>query len=147
MRYTVKIVSIAAALLCFRIAHAQSSRPRFEAVSIKPNRSDNQAINNRFSPEVFNYTNVTLRLFIENIYGVKDYQLLGGPGWMNTEKWDIVARTDGPTDWQQKYEMAKTLLADRFQLQFHRETREMPVYSLVASPAGSATKATGDMWE
>ncbi len=132
-------VTIVVAALLIAVApgaHAQSARPQFAAVSIKPNRSDNQGINNRFGPEVFNYTNVTLRLFIENIYGVKDYQLLGGPEWMNTEKWDIVARTDGQTDWQQKYEMAKTLLADRFQLQFHRETREMPVYSLVALKDG-----------
>jgi uncharacterized protein (TIGR03435 family) len=132
------VTTVVAALLIAVASsgQAQSSRPQFAAVSIKPNRSDNQGINNRFGPEVFNYTNVTLRLFVEIMYSLKDYQLFGGPAWMNTEKWDIVARTDGPTDWQRKYEMAKTLLAERFQLQFHWETREMPLYLLVALKDG-----------
>jgi uncharacterized protein (TIGR03435 family) len=113
------------------------SRTAFDAVSIKLNTSLDNAINNRFGPEQFSWTNVTLRLFIQNIYRLKDYQLIGEPRWVNTDKWDIVARSDGASTFDQKYEMAKTLLAERFQLKFHRETRELPVYVLTATQGGA----------
>jgi uncharacterized protein (TIGR03435 family) len=108
----------------------------FVAASIKQNTSDHNGIGNRFGPELFSWTNVPLRNLIEQTYGLKDYQVLGAANWVNTDKWDIVARTDGATTFQQKNEMAKTLLAERFQLRFHRETRELPVYSLIALKGG-----------
>jgi uncharacterized protein (TIGR03435 family) len=61
---------------------------------------------------------------------------VGTPNWANTEKWDIVARSNGPSDFRQKFEMAKTLLAERFQLKFHREMRELRTYTLIALKNG-----------
>ena len=78
-----------------------------------------------------NATNVTLKLLIETAYGVEGFQLFGGPGWIETARYNIEAKPDspvGPNEWK---EMLKSLLADRFKLAFHRETRELPVYALV----------------
>ena len=137
MRYmNIAYTAFAIALGISALAYAQSSPPRFEAATIKPNRSDGKGIGNRFGPELFSYTNVTLRSFISNIYNLKDYELLGTPNWANTEEWDIVARSDGPANMPQKFEMAKTLLAERFQLKFHRETRELPTYTLITLKNG-----------
>jgi uncharacterized protein (TIGR03435 family) len=131
MKPVVLVVVLAIAAMA-----ASSQTPSFEAATIKPNRSDDKGIGNRFGPELFSYTNVTLRSFISNIYSLKDYELVGTPNWANTEKWDIVARTDGPADMRQKFEMAKTLLAERFQLKFHWETRELPTYTLIVLKGG-----------
>jgi hypothetical protein len=49
-----------------------AQKPSFEAVTIKPNKSDDKGIGNRFGPELFSYTNVTLRSFISNIYNLQD---------------------------------------------------------------------------
>jgi uncharacterized protein (TIGR03435 family) len=122
-------LSVAASL--FGQGPSRPAPPRFEAASIKQNNSDRNGIGNKYGPETFSWTNVPLRAFIQNVYGVKDYQVIGAPNWVNSDKWDITARTDGATTFPQKSEMAKTLMAERFQLKFHWETREMPVYSLV----------------
>jgi uncharacterized protein (TIGR03435 family) len=127
----VVMMSLMTFVSCVLFAQTKDPAARFEAATIKQNTSIDKGIGNRFGPELFSYTNVTLRSFIQNIYGLKDYEVVGTPNWANTEKWDIVARTDGPTDFRQKFEMAKTLLAERFQLKFHRETRELPTYTLI----------------
>jgi uncharacterized protein (TIGR03435 family) len=78
-----------------------------------------------------NAMNVTLKLLIETAYGLQDFQLFGGPGWIETARYNIEGKPDspvGPNEWK---EMLKNLLADRFQLVFHRETKELPVYALV----------------
>ena len=74
-----------------------------------------------------NATNVTLKLLIEIAYGLEDFQLIGGEGWIETALYNIEAKPDspvGPNEWK---EMLRNLLADRFQLAFHRETKELPV--------------------
>src|SRR6187455_1555009 len=71
--------------------------PSFAVVSIKPNKSLDSGIGNRFDPELFSWTNVTIRVLIEQTYGVRDYQIQGAPAWVNAERWDITAKSDGPT--------------------------------------------------
>ena len=125
-------------------AQTDGATARFEAASIKQNKSVENAINNRFGPELFSWTNVPLRVLVEQLYHIKDYQIAEAPGWMNTEKWDVTARSKGATTFPQKDEMAKTLLAERFQLKFHWETRELPVYLLTATRNGPRFAAPKD---
>ena len=68
---------------------------------------------------------------IQVAYGVKDFQISGGPKWVGTERYDVVAKraADGLSQ-QQLKAMLRTLLADRFKLKIHRETKEMPMYML-----------------
>ena len=72
-------------------------------------------------------------------YNVRDYQMSPeGPGWIRSDRYDIVAKVDGegrPT-MDQVRQMLQKLLADRFQLKLHRETKELPVYALVIGKKG-----------
>ena len=74
--------------------------------------------------------NVTLKMLIERAYGLQGFQLSGGPGWAGTVRYNIEAKPDTPVgnEWR---EMLQNLLADRFHLAFHRETKELPIYALV----------------
>jgi uncharacterized protein (TIGR03435 family) len=77
-------------------------------------------------------SNMPLRLLVRMAYGLQDFQIAGGPSWQMTSKFDISAKapegTKGPQDLPA---MMKTLLADRFKLKAHTETRELPIYALV----------------
>jgi len=80
--------------------------------------------------------------FIEYAYDLKPYQIMGGPSWIDSERYDIVAKVDGesiPTK-DRVRRMLQTLLADRFQLKFHHDTKEMSVYALVVSKGGLKLK-------
>jgi uncharacterized protein (TIGR03435 family) len=77
-------------------------------------------------------------LLIKNAYGVQDYQVIGGPSWINTDGYDIEAKPEASADQKQVWLMLRSALAERFKLVFHRETRELPSYSL--SPAKNGLK-------
>jgi uncharacterized protein (TIGR03435 family) len=81
-------------------------------------------------------TNVTLRTILQEAYGLKHYQLSGGPGWMNTDTFTIVAKAEGDPTRQQMMAMLQTLLADRFQLKVHREAKEGNVYRMAIAKGG-----------
>jgi uncharacterized protein (TIGR03435 family) len=76
-------------------------------------------------------TNNTLRNIIRNFYRIPQFELIGGPDWLSTERWDLVAKAEGDPPPERMLEMVKTLVAERFKLVVHRETREMPIYALV----------------
>jgi uncharacterized protein (TIGR03435 family) len=81
----------------------------------------------------FAATNVPLRLLVRMAYAVQDFQIDGGPSWQMSQRFDIVAKAeDGFAGSQQSMmPMVKTLLADRFKLNVHTETRDMPVSALL----------------
>jgi uncharacterized protein (TIGR03435 family) len=86
----------------------------------------------------FSTLNTTLTDLITFSYGIQKRQIVGGPDWMTAEKFDIDAQPDGegqPNDKQWK-SMLEKLLADRFQLKFHHEQRELPVYAMVVAKNG-----------
>jgi len=69
-----------------------------------------------------------LKFLVEWAYGIQPSQHSGGPSWIETDRYDIVAKAEGnPTDDQIKL-MVQTLLADRFQLKAHHEMKKAPVY-------------------
>jgi uncharacterized protein (TIGR03435 family) len=83
-------------------------------------------------------TNATLRLLIQAAYGADypmDGQVVGGPSWMDTDRFDVLATMAAGTTATDIEGMVRSLLGDRFKLRVHREMRELPVYVLVlASP-------------
>lgn len=109
-------------------------RPRFEAASVKPNQSPDADRNNRFSPGRFAYTNMPVEDYIYNAYGFPPARVVGMPDWARREKFDITATHDPQyaAFSRQQLAMLQRLLEERFSLQTHRETRDMPVYELVA---------------
>ena len=117
------------------LAQQQTPRVEFEVAVIKPARAGAQG--NFFEiargGERFTATNAPLRVLIMMAYGVADWQVSGGPGWMNSEYFDIEAKPERPASREQIFQMLQSLLSDRFQLKLHKETREVPVYVLAAS--------------
>ena len=104
-----------------------------------------------------NITNCTLRQLVELSYGLEKFQLSGGPGWTDEDRWDITAKAPDGSD-ASKYIpktfksppapesllMLRTLLADRFQLKTHSDTREGPGYALVVAGKGVKFVETKD---
>ena len=84
-------------------------------------------------------TNVTLKTLIQSAYGVKDFQITGGPRWLDGDAYDVSARADaaGQLSNDDLKPMLQALLADRFRLKVHRETKEVSLYSLVVAKTGS----------
>lgn len=83
-------------------------------------------------------TNVTLRNMLRNIHRLQEYQLVGGPSWVATDRWDIVAVVEAEVTETQAVPLLKAFLIERFKLKMHTETREVPVYSLeLARPDGA----------
>ena len=83
-------------------------------------------------------TRCYLSFIIEQVYGLRDYQIVDAPKWLSDWSFliDIQAKAAGPVTDDQLKLMAQQLLADRFQLKVHREMRPMPVYALIAGKNG-----------
>ena len=116
--------------------HAQTS---FETASIKrsePNNPNGSTFEYRTGGSLRVQSGTLLGL-IESAYDVRDFQIIGGPGWVNTDRFDVLARSasDGApgsrdSDIAATRLKLRALLAERFQLVLHRETRELPQYVL-----------------
>ena len=135
-------VPIVAAVVCLSVAVGRAQTPptpAFEVASVKPSAPDAQGQHLRREPGGrVSIANVPLRELIKFVYQVQDYQLDGVPAWAGSESFDIVARAAGDvppvlpgTGVDPLVLMLRTLLADRFQLQVHYESRDMPAYALV----------------
>jgi bla regulator protein blaR1 len=110
--------------------------PAFEVASIKENVSvsDNASVRAQPGGRV-TVSNNSLRNIIRNAYNVQNYQIIGGPDWINTVRWDITAKAPDDAPPQQLLQMLRTLLADRFKLVIRNETRDMPIYVLTGARA------------
>jgi uncharacterized protein (TIGR03435 family) len=80
--------------------------------------------------------NRTLKQLIVEVYRLKAYQIVGADGWMSSIAYDIVGKASSPARMGEMQEMLKTLMAGRFQLTFHRESRELRTYWLVIGKNG-----------
>jgi bla regulator protein blaR1 len=136
----------------------QSSTPplTFEVASIKPSGSDDRRVSIMMQPGGgLRTTGSTLKMLLTMAYDVREFQISGGPAWINTDRYDIMAKAersmgaenplDDPrkmTEEQRKTvgdqmrERLRALLADRFQLTLHRESKEQSVYALVVAKNG-----------
>ena len=130
-------------------AQAQAPAPRlaFEVASVKPNASDGGLVAIGYPGGRFSATNATLRMLVRNAFGLQDIQIEGGPSWMNSARFDIVAKPEGPATFSQMQAMLRTLLEDRLKLKSHTESKELPVYGLVMARSdrrlGAQLKAAG----
>jgi uncharacterized protein (TIGR03435 family) len=121
--------------------------PTFEVATIKPSKPEEQGKLFGVRGDRFTTVNTTLMDLIKFAYDVQDKQVIGSPAWANTDKFDINAQPDipGSPNSKQLRSMVKKLLADRFQLKFHMEKRELSAYMLTVGKAGpKLKKADGD---
>ena len=80
-------------------------------------------------------------ILILRAYDLRDFQLSGGPDWLKTELYDIEAKAAGSASEAELKQMLQTLLADRMQLKFHRESKEIPMYALIVGKNGTKMQA------
>jgi uncharacterized protein (TIGR03435 family) len=110
----------------------------FEVATVKPSTPGQPGKLLSFRGRQLLTINTTVNDLITFSYGVQARQIIGGAAWMAQEMYDLTAQPEAPGQPSQAQlrAMIRALLADRFQLTLHRETREMPVYALVVAPGG-----------
>jgi len=126
---------------------AANAKPAFEVATIKPHDpARREQIITLRGAEVIT-TNVTVHELINLAYWLHPKQLAGGPAWTESEKFDMAGKPDAPgqPNVDQMKMMIQKLLADRFQLKFHYEKRELPVYAIrLAKTGAKITKSADD---
>jgi uncharacterized protein (TIGR03435 family) len=109
----------------------------FDAASIKPAGPDEAGISGEDGRNgVLKMWNVSLKRCIGYAYKIPEDRILGGPKWTDQLSYDILAKADHPAGEPELLTMLQPLLADRFRLQFHRETRTVPGYTLTVAKGG-----------
>jgi uncharacterized protein (TIGR03435 family) len=130
--------------LAGQVVKSDAPKPQFEVATIRPNKSGESGASLGPRPGGrLNGTNQTVRNLIRNAFNLQPYQMIGGPDWMDSDRFDIVAKA-ADADLDEKGMMLypqfmlrlQALLEDRFQMVTHWETRELPVYALVLATEG-----------
>jgi len=125
-------------------AQAPGQLAEFEIASIKPNKTHERMYYGLRNGSL-TVRNMTVQGLIQTAYGKRDFQISGGPAWITTEFFDIDAKAELPL--KANHDMEKSLLASRFHLELHRETKETSVYSLVVARGGLKIKPSPDQTE
>jgi uncharacterized protein (TIGR03435 family) len=137
-------LSVAIAALTLAQTPGSEKRAEFEVASIKPTATEGSFTIDFPPGGRFSTRNVTVHNLLRNAYGLEDYQISGGPGWINSAGFDIEAKAAagaGDLPREQVLQMIQALLTDRFHLAVHRETRQLPIYALVVGKTGSKLQA------
>jgi len=153
MRHLVSVLMIVGVLSKPITTSAQNEPLKFEVTSVKPNTTARGGTGDMPPNGRVNFVGVTFRMLMRTSYGVQDYQIIGGPAWLAVDRFDVQA---GPPSSYQPQRLTRCfdancpltpvqimmqgLLADRFALKVHRETRELPVYDLTIAKNGFKLK-------
>ena len=127
---------------CTVFGQQPSGKLEFEVASIKPSPPQpmgKMMIRMSTDAGMLHYSNVSLKECIRVAYRIKDFQVQG-PDWLGSERFDIQAKLPDGASEDQIPEMLQALLADRFKLTMHRETKEHAIYALVEGKGGAKLK-------
>ena len=132
---------------CAAWAQTAENSPAFEVASVKPaapitgNRIQVMLRGGPGSsdPGQITYTNVTVKNVLTQAYGVKGFQI-SGPGWLDSGRYDIVAKLPRGATKAEFMAMLQNLLAERFKLTLHREKKDLQMYALVVGKNGPKLK-------
>jgi uncharacterized protein (TIGR03435 family) len=117
-----------------------AEQPRFEIASVKVNKANDGMVFQQGRNGRYTATAHSLGMLIRSAYQVQEFQIIGGPDWMESDRFDInakepdgetLAAASGPDQPTRQQLMLRSLLEERFSLAVHKETRERPVYALV----------------
>jgi uncharacterized protein (TIGR03435 family) len=135
-------------------AASAAATPAFEVAAIRPNNSGSGNSSSNTNNGRFTATNVSLKSLIQfDAYGIPSPRILGGPKWLDSARFDVEAKMDDSVTEHlhsldngqrriQTQAMFQQLLAGRFKLAVHWETRELPVYALVVAKKGPKLQPT-----
>ena len=132
-------------------SEAPAISPVFDVAAIRQKNSDHTARSHIYSSPgdgSFRAINVPMKMLLQFAFGLPETRIFGGPEWLSSIKFDVDAKADSTVDARmstlsgdeaklEKQKMVRALLADRFKLIYHMETRELPIYSLVQAKGGS----------
>ena len=139
------VITMCAAVALAIVGRAQDKDATFEVATIKANRSGESNGGLQRQPGGrMTATNMPLRPMITYAYQIAGYQLVGGPSWMDSARYDVIAKMEGnplpvaPGAGADPIQIAlRNLLADRFKLKVHRDSREMDIYALTMLKPGT----------
>jgi uncharacterized protein (TIGR03435 family) len=131
MRHLLAVFAVSAAVIAQAPQSPDTSAPTFEVASVKPNKTGAPGGSFVMPPGRFTATNIPLKVLITNAYQLSFFQVVGGPDWVSTDRFDIAAKAPDGAPPELTRAMVRTLLKDRFKLVVHMETRDTPIYALV----------------
>jgi uncharacterized protein (TIGR03435 family) len=120
------------AILVIALAQAQE----YDVVSVKPGDPDFHGSSARSTPGSMEMRNTTLITLVRSAYDLNEFQVSGGPKWADTERFIVNVKYPPTSTREQRDQMMRRMLADRFKLEFHRETRTLSEYVLVVGKGG-----------
>src|SRR5437879_7788588 len=127
-------------LIAAAAAFSQVQAPtEFEVASVRPNMANDRIVTINVGPGGrFAARGYTLVLLMQRAYGVMDWNVTGGPGWIRTDRYDVSAKANVPGNLTeaQLRPMLQALLAERFKLKLHQGSKEMSGYALVVGKGG-----------
>jgi len=134
-------------MICISVA--AFGQPFFDTASVKPADPKHRGTRMIDDPGTLMMNSASLLYCIVWAYDIKDYQVQG-PDWIKTEIYDIIAKTETPVPGNVHKAMLQALLAERFKLTAHRETKDIPIYALAVGKNGpnfraSKTEGTPDI--
>jgi uncharacterized protein (TIGR03435 family) len=122
--------------------------PSYDVASVKPNKSGENMMRIMNHPDGFSCNNISLKTLIGNAYGIRQDLITGGPGWVDSTGFDVEAKVSAEDveafkklNGRQRNTLLQALLADRFHLKVHHETKILPMYDLLLAKGGSRMKA------
>jgi uncharacterized protein (TIGR03435 family) len=129
-------------VFCLFIASVEGQTPpAFEVASIKPSAAEpGSASGIRSDVGRISARNMTVRGCVKSAYGLPEAQILGGPKWVDEERYDIDAKADSRAGDGELMIMLRQLLTERFQLVVHRDTKPLNGYGLVVGKKGLIAK-------
>jgi uncharacterized protein (TIGR03435 family) len=128
------------AMMLSCVAFGQStSPPAFEVADVKVSKAlgREQGKPRMLPGGRLEFPNVTLKLLITAAYNAHGNMIMGSPGWLDSDRFDIVAKAAPGTSDDQLRQMLQTLLVERFKLAIHREEKPMSVYALIVGKRGA----------
>jgi len=130
-----------------KVLDTDTSIPEFEVATIKPNNAGDNRMQFLFNNTGISLQGVPVQMILREAFDVGDDRILGAPGWVKSNHFDVEAKVsseDAPKldgiSIEKRRQMLLPLLAERFNLKYHHETRELPVYSLMIAKGGSKLK-------
>lgn len=139
------IFSLSLFLVSLTVLAQDAGAPRFEVASVRRDPTTDAGSYVRYLPGGRLSASSWMKQVVQLAYGMKDYQVTGGPGWLTTDWYTIEARAGRPDATKDEINaMLQTLLVERFHLKFHREVREMEAYDLVVDKGEAKLTPLGE---
>ena len=136
------LIILIGCLMFTALVSGQEKRLTFEVASIKPVKPGGRGggIKPKPAGQGYDAVGAPVRLMISLMYRIPMQHVTGGPGWLDSDLWDVEAKADKAYSIDDLHTMFQNLLADEFKLKFHKEIREGPVYALMVDKSGAKMK-------